>query len=216
MRNSMQYSLILFQGTTVVLSAYGNGLTEKFTGGKGLSQRGASIRDTALLMSLMVHQAAECGRLNLYSAKNLDITDQLPGKDLLANVEWVKGDDNINKRIGAFSPRCNERGDLPVLQKLITEGTFVDNIIIFHGGEVIDNEESDQLYSLIERLRQTVNPSMLFARINICGKPNLSQLAKGLDVDDHTKSPNNLEISGFSDSVLQLLVARGSGDQLAR
>ena len=167
-------------------------------------------------MSLMVHQAAECGPLHLYSAKHLDITAELPGKDLLANVEWVKADDNINKRIGAFSAHVHERGDLAVLQKLITEETFVDNMIIFHGGEAIDNEESDKLYSQIERLRQRVNPSMLFARINICGKPNLDQLAKGLDVDDHNQSPNNLEISGFSDSVLQLLVARGSGDQLAR
>ena len=53
----------------------------------------------------MVHQATECGRLVLYSAKPLDITDRLPGRQLLSNVEWVKADTEVNKKIGAFMPR---------------------------------------------------------------------------------------------------------------
>ena len=93
------------QGTTIVLCAYGSGLAEKLSGGRGLAQRGATVRDTALLLALMVHQATECGRILLYSAKHLDITDRLPGRQLLSNVEWVKADTEVNKKIGAFMPR---------------------------------------------------------------------------------------------------------------
>ena len=75
------------------------------SGGRGLAQRGATVRDTALLLALMVHQATECGRLVLYSGKHLDITDRLPGRQLLTNVEWVKADTDVNKKIGAFMPR---------------------------------------------------------------------------------------------------------------
>ena len=48
----------------------------------------------------MVNQAAESGRLVLYSSKDLDVTKKLPGKDLLSNVEWVKNDAEVNKKIG--------------------------------------------------------------------------------------------------------------------
>ena len=181
------------------------------------------MRDSAALFSLMVHQAAESGRLFLYSSKELDVTKKLPGKDLLSNVEWVKNDAEVNKKIGAFSNR--EHGDVALLEKLIKEEEWVDNIIVFHGGEEEDqsyqSHQTDNLKSLVKTLRQRTNPNLLFARINICGRPDLSQMAEGLtseeaEGEDNKEDENNIEISGFSESVLQLLVARGSGGQLDR
>ena len=138
-------------------------MTAKFSQGKGLSQRGATVRDSTLLFSLMVHQATESGRLVLYSSKNLDITKKIPGKDLLSNVEWVKNDAEVNKKIGAFSNR--ERGDVAFLKNLLEKEEWVDNIIVFHGGE--EEDQSDEMKSLIDRLRQRTNPNLLFATVNI-------------------------------------------------
>ena len=138
------------------------------------------MRDSAALFSLMVHQAAESGRLFLYSSKELDVTKKLPGKDLLSNVEWVKNDAEVNKKIGAFSNR--EHGDVALLEKLIKEEEWVDNIIVFHGGEEEDqsyqSHQTDNMKSLVKTLRQRTNPNLLFARINICGRPDLFQWRK--------------------------------------
>lgn len=172
-------------------------------------------------------QACESSRLLLYSAKHLDLTSKLPGTDLLANVEWVKGDTEANKKIGAFTPRANERGDVSAILELLDKDIFVDNIIILHGGE----EDGKELRSLVKDIREKINPDMLFSRVNICAKPDIHELAGELEDTEHSanededmnddqdkeeNNPNNMEISGFSDSVLQLLMIRGAGGQLAR
>ena len=105
----------------------------------------------------------------------------------------------------------------------------MDNVIIFHGGDEGEGgEENKELRELVKKLRQKTNPDLLFARVNIRGKPDLDQLDEDMIADrdqeanadswdeDGKKELNDLEISGFSDSVLQLLVSRGAGGQLVR
>ena len=113
--------------------------------------------------------------------------------------------------------------------ELLEQGTWVDNVIIFHGGDEEEGqEENRELREMVKKLRQKTNPDLLFARVNIRGKPDLDQLDGAMVADqdqesnpdnwdeDGNKELNDLEISGFSDSVLQLLVSRGAGGQLAR
>ena len=47
------------KGTTLILCQYSLDMMQRFTTAKGVSQRGATVRDAAALFSLMCHQASE-------------------------------------------------------------------------------------------------------------------------------------------------------------
>eukprot|EP00092_Neocalanus_flemingeri_P080292 GFUD01100134.1.p1 GENE.GFUD01100134.1~~GFUD01100134.1.p1 ORF type:complete len:2596 (+),score=710.97 GFUD01100134.1:181-7968(+) len=192
------------KGITLILCAYGLDMNERFTEARGVSQKGSTIRDAAALFSLMCHQAAEDSKLVFYSVKHVEVS--LPGNDILSNVDFVKHDKEINKKIGQqdVGSGANE-----ILETILSEERWVDNIIIFHGGQ--EKLISESQYKIVQMIRQDVNPNMLFANINICGKPNMTAIAN----ENLFVHPNDLSISGFTDSIFHLIVNKGNGGQLA-
>ena len=190
------------QGTTLVLCAYGSDLLARLTESRGVSQRGSNVRDTAALLSLMTAQAAEQSTLILFSTKHMEL--QLPGKDILANVEFIKHDSNLNKRIGQQE---GAQGAVDCVEEWLLEQCWLDNIIIFHGG----NLDTTSLYRHIRAFRQEINDNLMFACVNICGRPDGAELANRTEFCHRS----DLILSGFSDSVFHLIVHRGNGGQLA-
>ena len=192
------------KGRTLILCAYGLEMTERFTEAKGVSQKGSTIRDAAALFSIMCQQAAEDSKLYLFSAKHLEVT--LPGNDILSNVEYIKRDTNINKKIGLQNVGS---GAQDVLDIYLKEEKWVDNVIIFHGSQ--NSSITESMYRKIKKMRQDVNPNMLYANINICERPNIEKMVE----ETLYLHPNDLSVCGFNDSIFQLIVNKGNGGQLA-
>merc|ERR550519_2118271 len=132
------------KGTTLILCGYGNDMNRRFTEAKGVSQKGATVRDATALFSLMCSQACEDSHLVFFSANHLEL--DLPGRDILSNVEWVKSHTELNKKVGVLS---STRGCTAVLQEYLEKEKFVDNIIIFQG----DEDNYSEAYEVVRLYR---------------------------------------------------------------
>ena len=128
---------------------------------------------------------------------------ELPGRDILSNVEWVKSHTELNKKVGVLS---STRGCTAVLQEYLEKEKFVDNLIIFQGD---DEDNYSEAYEFVKLYRKYINKDLLFALVNICGRPSASSNSK--EMFSHH---NDLNIRGFSDSVFKLIVNKGNGGQL--
>ena len=188
------------KGTTLILCAYGNDLNRRFTEAKGVSQKGATVRDATALFSLMCSQACEDSRLVFFSANHLEL--EPPGRDILSNVEFVKIHTELNKKVGVLT---STRGCTAALEEYLEQEKFFDNIIIFQA----DEENYSQTYEVVRLYRKYINKDLLFAMVNVCGRPSCSS-----DDEELFTHQNDLNIRGFSDSVFKLIVNKGNGGQL--
>ena len=194
------------KGTTLILCQYSLDMMQRFTAAKGVSHRGATIRDAAALFSLMCHQASEDGHLALFSQ-----TYQMfkpTSHDLLSNVEAIKQDSDVNKKVGQSSfDNCRGQGVLELLKDYIQNEKKLDNIIMFSGG--LDSAYIESVYEQIRLYRKYVNKKTLFANVNICAHPS-----EALDENELFTDQNDLNIFGFSDSIFNLIINKGNGGQL--
>ena len=188
------------KGTTLILCGYSNDMNRRFTEAKGVSQKGATVRDVTALFSLMCQQACEDSQLVFFSANHMELT--LPGNEILSKVEFVKTHSELNKKVGILN---SYRGALTVLKDYLENEKFVDNLIIFQDQ---DNNYSP-LYDLVKKYRKYVNKNLLLAMVNICGRP-----ADSSEFDELFTHQNDLNIRGFSDSVFNMIVNKGNGGQL--
>ena len=136
----------------------------------------------------MCQQASEDGHLILYSRKFIPV--ELKSDDLLSNINFIKNDETINKKIGQ---QDGNSGAEDAIEKYLREEKWVDNIVIF------TNNDPNSIYNTIQKYRKYVNPDVLFANVNILGTPN-----QALDTDDIMTNQKDLKIFGFSDSVCLL------------
>ena len=188
------------KGSTLILCRYGNDMSRRFTEAKGVSQRGATVRDATALFSLMCQQACEDSQLVFFSANHLEL--QLPGSEILSNVEFVKTNPELNKKVGVLT---SSRGALTVLKDHLDNEKFVDNIIVFQD----DDDNYSDVYEIVKKYRKYINKDLLLAMVNVCGFPS-----KSSESDDLFTHQNDLNIRGFSDSVFNLIVNKGNGGQL--
>ena len=186
------------KGTTLILCGYSLNMMDRFTAAKGVTQRGASKRDACALFSLMCQQASEDGHLVLFSSKFMSV--DLKDADLLSNVEFIKTDYTINKKIGLQN---GNSGSKDTIEKYLSEEIWVDNIVIF-----TDDQPSD-IYNSVQRYRKYVNKDVLFANVNIIGTPS-----EALETEILMTHQNDLNIFGFSESVFNLIINKGNGGQL--
>ena len=186
------------KGTTLILCGYGLDMMERFTAAKGVTQRGATKRDACALFSLMCQQASEDGHLVLFSSKFLSV--ELKDADLLTNMEFIKSDQSINKKIGLQNGHL---GAKDAIEKYLSEEIWVDNIVVF------TDDEPNCIYNSIQKYRKYVNKDVLFANVNITGTPS-----QALETEILMTHQNDLNIFGFSESVFNLIINRGNGGQL--
>ena len=186
------------KGTTLILCGYGLNMMERFTAAKGVTQRGATKRDACALFSLMCQKASEDGHLVLFANKFLSV--ELKDADLLANIEFIKTDQTINKKIGLQN---GNSGAKDAIEKYLSEEIWVDNIVVF-----TDNEPHD-IYNSIQKYRKYVNQDVLFAHVNVTGTPS-----QALETEILLTHQNDLNIYGFSESVFNLIINKGNGGQL--
>ena len=187
------------KGTTLILCGYSLAMGDRFTAAKGVTQRGASVRDAAALFSLMCHMASEDGHLVLFSGKHRAV--ELPSAELLSNVAFIRTDADINKKIGQQS---GGGGAAAAVRELVSSERWLDNIVMFHDGGGLD-----EVYSAVSEYRRFVNRGALFASVNILGQPS-----RALEPDPVMTHASDLNIFGFSDSVFNLIISAGNGGQL--
>ena len=187
------------KGTTLVLCGYSLDMMERFSQAKGISQRGANVRDTAALFSLMTQQAAEDSRLVLFSSNFMTV--ELGSSDLLENVDFIKTNTDINKKIGLHNMGPGAKA---AIEEYLEAEQWLDNIILFHAG--LQHYEEGVLEA-VNMFRKLVNKNCLLANVNICGNPSQA-------LDEESFHPNDLKIYGFSDAVFNMIINKGNGGQL--
>ncbi|XP_023330860.1 telomerase protein component 1 [Eurytemora carolleeae] len=115
------------QGRSLVLCSYGLDGLVKMGAGRGIGNTGATLRDTALLYSVMVSARAEESNLVLFSKScvkvSLEKTDLLKNIELVSKLEEVQTLSNFNASLDPVKR---------ILHEYIRDDIYVDNIILFH------------------------------------------------------------------------------------
>ena len=158
----------------------------------------------------MLHKASEDAQLLFFSQNYVAIeSDQLKSSELLGNVEFVKTDKEINKKVGPFyttDGRVN--GAEKAIEEYMVQEKWVDNIILVGNIDPFnDTDSSGGIYNSVDLYRKYVNRNVLFASINICGHPTEA-------LKNSTIHVNDLNVVGFSDAVLNMIINKGNGGQL--
>lgn len=97
------------------------------------------------------------------------------------------------------------------LEDLIKNRRKIDNLLILSHQLVKTEGQDDSSHmtarNLLHKYRQEVNPDLLFVSVDLSGKGNT--------VNDGTEThPNDVMITGFSDSILRFIAERGDTNQL--
>ncbi len=95
-----------------------------------------------------------------------------------------------------------------VLLDLIREKKKIDTFIILNNNLIAPGHSEmesngNTITKILAKYRQEVNPDLLFVSIDLSGK--------GVTILDGSEShPNNILITGFSDSILRFIAERGN------
>lgn len=97
------------------------------------------------------------------------------------------------------------------LEDLIKNRRKIDNLLILSHQLVKTGEDGGSSHhtarNLLHKYRQEVNPDLLFVSVDLSGKGNT--------INDGTENhPNDVMITGFSDSILRFIAERGDTNQL--
>eukprot|EP01114_Cavostelium_apophysatum_P022723 TRINITY_DN831_c0_g1_i3.p1 TRINITY_DN831_c0_g1~~TRINITY_DN831_c0_g1_i3.p1 ORF type:complete len:1975 (+),score=566.67 TRINITY_DN831_c0_g1_i3:1485-7409(+) len=93
------------------------------------------------------------------------------------------------------------------IENLILEKKRIDNLIILSHEQTAAGDESLKITQILTKYRQEVNPDLLFVSVDLSGRG--VSVKSGVD-----RHPNDVLISGFSDSILRFIAERGDNNQL--
>jgi telomerase protein component 1 len=97
------------------------------------------------------------------------------------------------------------------LENLIKQRRKIDNFLVLShqliqtGGDAGENHMT--VRNLLHKYRQEVNPDLLFVSVDLSGRGNSI-------LDGNEAHPNDVMITGFSDSILRFIAERGDTNQL--
>eukprot|EP01116_Phalansterium_solitarium_P003945 TRINITY_DN1478_c0_g2_i3.p1 TRINITY_DN1478_c0_g2~~TRINITY_DN1478_c0_g2_i3.p1 ORF type:complete len:2362 (+),score=859.43 TRINITY_DN1478_c0_g2_i3:58-7143(+) len=101
-------------------------------------------------------------------------------------------------------------------EEMIRQRKRVDTVLVLShrlvapGHEEMDSSNGYTISSLLHKYRQEVNADLLFVSVDLSGRiPGL------LGEESDRRHPNDVLISGFSDSILRFIAERGDSEQLA-
>lgn len=190
------------RGSTVVFCDVSEGMNCEPSASVGkfkhLDQIGA-------LLGLMCKHVCEDCEFMLFSG-NAYVAAQLKEGSILDNMAVIEGQGNVIKKVG--------QGSFPTeyLEGLIARHERIDNLLILSNQIVVldqPQKDRDSIANNIAKYRREINPHMLFVSVDLSG--NGCQIAQGTD---EASNPNDVIVSGFSDSILRFIAERGDTNQL--
>lgn len=97
------------------------------------------------------------------------------------------------------------------IEELIKSRRKIDNLLILSHQLVKTGEDDAQSHqnvrNILTKYRQEVNPDLLFVSVDLSGRGNAI-------LDGSESHPNDVMITGFSDSILRFIAERGDTNQL--
>eukprot|EP01119_Soliformovum_irregulare_P015829 TRINITY_DN4519_c0_g1_i1.p1 TRINITY_DN4519_c0_g1~~TRINITY_DN4519_c0_g1_i1.p1 ORF type:complete len:1529 (-),score=494.33 TRINITY_DN4519_c0_g1_i1:1256-5488(-) len=130
------------------------------------------------------------------------------GPQKYAQVELLPSSilDNIENVIRHATGEEDSEFPYDLVESLIRDRKRVDNIIVL-SHTLISASENAQMFNVLQKYREEVNPNMLFVSVNLSGK--------GVSIlPTNEAHPNDIMINGFSDSILRFVAERGDVNQL--
>eukprot|EP01133_Synstelium_polycarpum_P005272 gene5272-6110_t len=169
-----------------------------------------SLLESALLLGLMCKFVSESCELVLVGESPSGVPLVLPvvgqllqDESILANMRSLK-----ETIAGNFKSTEEDTRDAKFptdyIMKMILEKRRIDNLLILNHTTIVMETESHRR-NILTKYRQELNNDMLYVAINLSGH--------GAVRHDASAHPNDVQISGFSDSILKFIAERGGADQ---
>ncbi len=197
------------KGKTLVACAVGQDMSGQFSrnGDGGGVRRGVNLRDVALLFALMARSAAEQSELLMYGknrSASAAATDVDADLSLLATVkELTERNPQLHSAPGPSRLTWTLLGHDGRFDTILREGEWIDNLLLLPGAEEAMQGDFSKINDWVRQYRQLVNPNLVFAVVSVHGKLGSSG-----------QHPNDMFVSGFSETIFQCLSSKTRGGQL--
>ncbi|CAM1331705.1 Uncharacterised protein g10655 [Pycnogonum litorale] len=210
---SMRHNVEPIKGNTYILLDCYNTRNVEVRSLKSLPKKLQKVREASFMLSMMCMQSCEASSMFFYSVSGH--REVYPSSDsLLSNVQVAIDE---AKELDA-SDLCHESSHpdddviLDRLRKILKYDDLsfmkVDNIVLLGGSPSC--AENSFVRTFLDNYRKTVNPHLLFVRVDVTGQ-NLSGCNASTMQENHV---NDVYLSGFNDQVLRLIAERANGGQL--
>jgi telomerase protein component 1 len=197
------FNLSPIKGSTAILLNQGYKMvqTNPSAAGKSAKSLGksvTSVADIAALLALMFNYSCEYAKLVVFQDCFVSTDIKLDSGTILENMKSLRSSD-IQRR------QRVDQSNFPrsVLSDFLLDRKVFDNIVVLSQG--IENSDLTYMTEFLKSYRSTVNPQLLFVNVNL-GVSEANQ-----SVFDHE---NDVNISGFSDSILRFVAERSDQGQL--
>eukprot|EP00759_Apiculatamorpha_spiralis_P010335 PhF_6_TR17089/c0_g1_i1/m.26259/K11127/TEP1; telomerase protein component 1 len=190
-------------GRSVVIVNVGPDTMEqvKAQGAKGISSV-RTIRDVSVLLGLMFKYACEDCELILFNESQGYITvGQLQEESILGNM-------TSTLRACDAMAQSDYKFPFDKMDEWLKYKTHLDALIVIDTKQA-SYESKNKLHlggvkDYVEKLRKMVNPDLLYVSVDVNGGSQVKE----------AEHPNDVLLTGFSDTILQFVGERGSGAQL--
>ena len=194
------YNISPIKGSTAIFLNLGLSM-EFYAGGsaKSLGKKITKISDIAALLSLMFKYSCEHSRLFIFTDTVTYSDIELEQGTILDNMKSLT--ELKNMKVSSANVSNYPR---KAFQEILSQKEHYDNIIY------LSNNIADVDYhkSFLRKYRAYVNQNLLFVNVN------LSALECSLVQDQNFDHDNDVNIAGYSDSILRFVAERGNQGQL--
>uniref|UniRef100_A0A7S4G7Z1 TROVE domain-containing protein n=1 Tax=Eutreptiella gymnastica TaxID=73025 RepID=A0A7S4G7Z1_9EUGL len=193
-------------GSTIVMCNVSEAMEVSASGARGMGASVRTVREVAMLLALMFKYSCEQCVFVLFDAVEggHKIVHSLKDDFILKNMDQVK----------TLARQFDRRSRFPfaILNELLKDRKKVDNLVVLSdamlgpGGENYEAENplgTGGISAFLEKYRSLVNADLLYVSVDVAGNAGVSS-----EESDH---PNNVALTGFSDSILRFVAERGEG-----
>ncbi len=197
------FNLSPIKGSTAIFlnAGYKMEQTNPTAAGKSARSLGksvTSVADIAALLALMFNYSCEYAKLVIFQNGNITSEVKLDSGTILESMKTLRSPD-------IPGVRQTDHGSFPrsTMSDFLFDRKHFDNIVVLSQG--IENSDISFVSEFLKSYRSLVNPQLLFVNVNL-GVSEADQ-----SVFSHE---NDVNISGFSDSILRFVAERSDQGQL--
>ena len=168
---------------------------------KGLGKSVTSLADIASLLALMFNYSCEYSKLVVYMPMCAYSNINLITGTILENMKSLR---NVSSLESVNRISSNSLFPRNIFVNILLDKEMYDNVVILSCGIV--SSEAEFMCEFLRSYRTSVNPHLLFVNVNLGVSDNLDQ-----SMFSHE---NDVNITGFSDSILRFVAERSNQGQL--
>lgn len=167
---------------------------------RGLGKRVTSVSEIAALLALMFKYSCENSKLVVFANSLTYANFKLDEGTILENMKSLIEFKNMK-------PEKSELLNYPkkILTEILEKKELYDNLVVLSNGI---REHVGFQQEFLRKYRSLVNENLLFVNVNLASDE--CQIVRNEDFDHE----NDINISGFSDSILRFVAQRGNQGQL--